>query len=189
MEGVMLTACDPADRDTLQHFIITFTEQSVHCKQLLENYTLLLPSSSVPYRSPNSTKLSQSHLYSHPSNIPTFATDTTTPLGPGSSLNPGSYPGTGINTGSYPGSGINTGGGPGLSTTPTAPSISMNNNYPSQLNQYQQQNLNYYNQTNQIQNQGKVAQFREASLSGKGSPSDLYVVRTSTAFLDPSQPL
>ena len=187
MEGVMLTACDPADRDTLQHFIVTFAEQSVHCKQLFENYTLLLPSSSGPYRSPNdkNTKLSQSHLYTHPSSISTFSTDVTIPLGPGSILNPGSYPGSGQNAGAGP--------GPGLATTPTVPCLSMNNNNSSQLNLFQQQSLNYYTQPNQNQNQnqnqGKITQIREASLSNQGFPSDLHVVRTSTAFLDPSQPL
>ena len=42
-----MTACEPVDRDTLQQFVITFSDQLTNCRQLLESHTLLLP---VPQR-------------------------------------------------------------------------------------------------------------------------------------------
>ena len=43
MKGVMMTACEPVDRDTLQQFVFTFSDQLANCRQLLESHTLLLP--------------------------------------------------------------------------------------------------------------------------------------------------
>jgi hypothetical protein len=42
-----MTACEPVDRDTLQQFVFTFSDQLTNCRQLLESHTLLLP---VPQR-------------------------------------------------------------------------------------------------------------------------------------------
>jgi hypothetical protein len=43
IEGVMMTATEPADRATLQHLSQAFHGQYQHCQELLDSYAQLLP--------------------------------------------------------------------------------------------------------------------------------------------------
>ena len=43
IEGVMMTATEPSDRATLQHFAHTFGEQYTQCRMLLESHSQILP--------------------------------------------------------------------------------------------------------------------------------------------------
>ena len=52
VEGVMMTACEPQDRETLHQFAMSFTDRLAHCRQLLESHDLLLPPSIVSIKAP-----------------------------------------------------------------------------------------------------------------------------------------
>lgn len=67
IEGVLITAYDPTDRETLQQFVVTFNDQLAHCRQLLESHIMLLPAQpkgvtkQVPVWPNVSTNINHSH--------------------------------------------------------------------------------------------------------------------------------
>ena len=132
----MLTACEPVDRDTLQHFIITFTDQLNNCRLLLESHIMLLP---VVQKVVNKN-----------SNVATAI-----------SHSPGSL---------HYCQSSQSGQSPHFDT----------NNYYNQINQNQ----------NQFQNQNHhhnyINQYRDASLSSKGSPGEaLSITRVFSEHTEP----